>query len=404
MLQFAVPALLALTSAALPVVRCAPAAEGAGATFDILFSLSSDASLSAQSIEDEEVLLHRSAGATRLAWPGETLAALMGDPGGTGLFHLFGDLDAIHDPGLGGPGGEFLFSLSVDEQGYLDGDVLGATDGGYEIVIPEAAFLGAAGVDDGNLDIDAIHRYADGTVLFSFAENESSNLLSGDTSGVVADGDVLLWPAGATVAQMLFTESQIDALVSNALGSATSTGDTKGLAVDPFTGDVLFTVQSPSAHDGSVFSVAGGGMLVPGHDESSLGFDGSVELDGLTVALTTWPTLEVSDPQPAAGSTLVLSVTGEQPGAAYVVLSSLSLDVVWAWLPGWGGATLTQDVLFTTSLSQLPALTMVADGLGRATLPMALPLGLPATDVLVQAFDLGNPHFSSNPIVVELDQ
>lgn len=396
MLQTVVPALLALTF-------CTAPAE-ADASYDILFSITSDATLAGQSLEDEEVVLHRSGASSRLAWPGETFSALMGDPSGVGLHHLFGDVDAIHDPGLGGPGGEFLFSISVNEQGFLDGDVLGVVDGGYEIVISEADFMGAAGVDDGNIDIDAIHRYADGSVLFSFAEDESSNLLSGDTAGVVADGDILLWPAGTNFAQLIFTEGQVNSMVSNALGSGATTGDTKGLAVDPLTEDILFTVQSPTAHDGSVFSVGGGGVLVSGHEESNLGFDGGIELDALTVALTKWSTLEVSDPRPAPASSVLLSVNGDQPGSAYVVVWSLSLDVVWAWLPGWGGVTLAQDVLFTTSLGQTPALTVVADGLGYGSLSIPVPPLVPATDVYMQAFDLGNPHFSSNPIVVEVAQ
>ncbi|MFT7462524.1 MAG: hypothetical protein ACI9EF_000864 [Pseudohongiellaceae bacterium] len=404
MLQLAVPSLLALTLATTPAYAAVPDDVGGGGSYDILFSITANGSLASQVIEDEEVLLHRAAASTRLAWPGETLAALMGDPSDTGLHHHFGDLDAIHDPGKGGPGGEFLFSLSVNEQGYLDGDILGATDGGYELVISEADFLGAAGVDDGNLDVDAFHLYEDGSLLFSFAEDEASNLLSGDTAGVIADGDVLLLMAGSSLAQMLITESQINDLVSNALGSSASTGDTKGLAVDPFTGDILFSVQSPSAHDGSVFSAGAGGFLVPGHDELSLGFDGAIELDALSVALTTWPTLEVSEPTPQGGDSVAFSITGDVPGAAYVVLMSQSLDVVWSWQPGWGGVSLTQDAVFLTAINQLPMLTVVADGLGRASLPATVPVGLPALDMVFQAFDLGNIHFSSNPIVVELNQ
>jgi len=381
-----------------------PAFTRAQGSFDILFSISMDSTLAGQPIEDDEVLLHRSAGLTRLAWPGETFACLTGDPGNTGLHQFFGDVDALHDSGLGGPGGELLFSITSDEFGFSDGDVLGVTDGGYEVVVSEAEFMIAAGVDDGNLDIDAIHRYEDGSLLFSFAENESSNLLSGDTSGVVADGDILLWPAGSAGAELLFTEKQLDALVTNATGSLVSIGDLKGVAVAPGSSDILFSVQSPSAHDGSVFTTAAGGQLVTGLLESGLGFDGGVELDALTVALTTWPTLEVSDPRPQAGTTAVLSVTGEQPGAGYLVLLSLSLDVVWYWLPGWGGVTLREDAVFALALTQAPSLIVVADGLGNASLPLVVPFGQPPLDVLVQAFDIGNPHFSSNPIVVELNQ
>jgi hypothetical protein len=381
-----------------------PALARAQESFDILISLSTDSSLASQPIEDEEILLHRATGLTRLVWPGETFSALTGDPGNTGLHHVFGDLDALHDSGLGGPGGELLFSLTSNELGFLDGDVLGVVDGGYEVVISEAAFMGAAGVDDGNLDIDAIHRYEDGSLLFSFAENESSNTLSGDIAGVVQDGDILLWPAGSAGAELLLTEGQINALVAAAIGSSVSIGDTKGVAVDPFTNDILFTVQSPSAHDGSVFSTAGGGQLVAGLEESSLGFDGGVELDALTVALSTWPTLEVSDAKPQGGSSAVFSITGEAPGAAYLVLFSFSLDVVWYWLPGWGGVTLTEDAVFALALSQAPSLIVVADGLGHASLPLIVPSGPLPLDLMVQAFDIGNPHFSSNPIVVELDQ
>jgi len=69
------------------------------------------------------------------------------------------------------------------------------------------------------------------------------------------------WDPTAGMVWVVYPEGAIDVLVSQALGSTQSTADTKGVSRNPVTGDLLFCVQSPSAHHGSVFSDADAGSL-----------------------------------------------------------------------------------------------------------------------------------------------
>ena len=238
-------ALLLLSSLALAT----PAASAQ--SFDVLVSTTADAQLGSPSgdwpTRDEELFTHAPGDVGRVSWPTETLAALAGDPGATGLHQVFGDVDAVHDRGLIPAERGLYISIATNEHGFLDGDVLRVTPSGFAVYLAEADFMAACGATDGNVDVDAFHLEADGRVLFSFAEDEASSFLSGDDPGVIADGDVLTWLPGVTTADLIYTESAIDGLVSQALGSATVTGEVKGLARHPVTEAVLFTVQSPSA-------------------------------------------------------------------------------------------------------------------------------------------------------------
>src|SRR6185295_8818424 len=130
------------------------------------------------------------------------------------------------------------------------------------------------------------------------------------------------WIPGNGNAVMLPTENQVSALVTHALGVTTTTGDTMSLARDPATDELLFTVQSPTAQDATVFSTAGGGTVVAGHAEADFGFTGSPECDALDVPLWSFPSLTVSTPAPAAGANFTVSIAGAQPNAPYVVLAA----------------------------------------------------------------------------------
>ena len=66
-------------------------------------------------------------------------------------------------------------------------------------------------------------------------------------------------------------------------GETLKIGDVLGLAYDAVNTALLFTVQSPSAYDATVFSDVNGGTLVPGFGEVSLGFANAVELDALSL-------------------------------------------------------------------------------------------------------------------------
>lgn len=389
------PALLLVAAAAAPA---------SAQSYDVLVSTTSATTLSGVDVGDADVMSHRPFLPAAFALPGETLSALAGDPQAAGLHLVLGNIDALH-VGPGALGSDALYvSVLSNENGFLDGDLLRVTAGGIEVAVAEDAFRIAAGTVDSNLDIDAVHIDPDGTLFFSFAENEDSSTLSGDTAGVIGDGDVLVWPAGAASAQIHLTESQIDAMVSQALGAATSTTDTRGLARDPANGSLLFVVQSPTAHDGSVFSTAGGGTLVAGHEESSFDFGNEFELDALTVQPVRWPGLSVSNPRPQPGDVLAISLwdaDADQPHAIF-----FSLDLVDPWLPlgGWGGLVLGEDEFFSASASALPSLTLVPDAFGRGTLNLDVPPGLLPFDLVIQAVRIGPQASGSNPVLIEVGQ
>lgn len=390
-----VGAFLALASAAAPAQ-------------DVLVSLSSDGAVGGQAVRDQDLLHHASGGVARVAWPSETLALFAGDLSGNGVAEVFGDVDALHDAGPdGGPtalGGLHL-SLLSNQDGFLDGDVLRAGPGGFTVRWPESHFVGLVGASDGEIDVDAVHVDDDGSLLFSLAENEDSTLLSGDAAGVVADGAILSWSPGDAAATILFTESEVDGLVSAALGAATSIGDVKGLARDPGNGAVLFSVQSPSAHDASVFTTAGGGTLWSGHEEADFGYEGAAEHDALTIARSAFPSLTVSSSRPQADETLVVTLQGAQPGQAWILLAALGVeDTPSLGLDGWGGLVLAPDALFATMLAAAGNLVMLPDGAGAATFADALGPSVPAIDVVLQAVSPAPTLSSTNPVLIELGQ
>ncbi|MCB9899315.1 MAG: hypothetical protein H6825_15020 [Planctomycetes bacterium] len=378
-------------------------ASAGAQSVDLFVSTSTDADLSGSPVRDSDVLSHRPGLPAAFALPAEALSALAGDPTGSGLHVVFGDIDALHvSPGGLASDGLYI-SLLSNENGFLDGDVLALSQEGASVFRSEAEFAAAAGASDGNVDVDAFSLDADGTIWFSFAEDEASAFLSGDQPGSIGDGDVLVWPAGQSVAQIVYTEAQIDAFVSAALGASTSTVDTRGLARDA-AGQLLFVVQSPSAHDASVFTTAGGGALLDGHDEASFGFGADEELDALSVAPSLWPGLAVSEPRPAAGGSFSFEVWDAEPGAPHVVLMALDLGPSWLPLAGWGGLVLADDALFFASAHLLPSLTVLPDAAGRASLALDVPAALTALDVTAQAVCLGAGASASDPLVVELAQ
>ena len=296
------------------------------------------------------------------------------------------------------------FSLLSNEAGFLDGDVLRGGSEGFEVFLAEQDFIAACGLVDGNADIDAFHIDPDGRVFFSFAENEASSFLGGDTPLVIADGAILLWMPFVGSADILFRESEVDSFVGTALGSAVSVGDVKGLSRDPIGQDLLFTVQSPTEHDASVFSTSNGGMVVPGLDEDSWAFSSSTEFDALSVVSRTWPALGTSNSLPQNGVSEFLTIRGGEPDAAYFVMIALALGDPQIPTGGWGGLVLANDALFAVSLELALERTIVTNGLGEANLGFVIPAGAIAVDLFVQAVAISPPYVGTNPIVVEVGQ
>lgn len=392
--------------ALLALALLAPASAAQG--HELLVSLSGDDTLPGGAVRDQDLVRHAPGVPAFVAWPSETLTLLAG-AGGSGTWPVFGDIDAVHDAGGATADAGLYLSLGSDEAGFKDGDVFRGGAGAYAVFRTEAEFIAAAGASDGNVDVDAFHLDPDGTILFSFADNEASAFLSGDDPGVVKDGDVLAWPAGAATAFVLLTEAQVSQLVTTALASpsALATTDTTALARDPQTGDVLFAVQSPTANDATVFTTALGGSILEGHAEPDFGFSGSPELDALSIAGSVFPVASVSTPNPAAGSSFELRLAGAVPGSPHILLAALGLDAPQPQLSGWGGFVLAQDALLDTCWTLTNVLLVVPGSDGSGTYSAAVPAGLPPVDVVLQVVApaaAGQPASGSNPLLIELAQ
>jgi hypothetical protein len=373
---------------------------------DLIVSLSSDDALPAGPVQDQELVFHAPGMPAHVAWPTQTLALLLGDLSGTQPLHsVLDEVDAVHLSSAGPTAAHALYvSTAVDEHGFHDGDVLRLNPLGLQAYLEESFFVAVTGASDGNVDIDAFHEDPDGTLVFSFADNESSAVLSGDDPGVIKDGALMTWSPGDALATIVFTESQVSAMVSAALGASTSTTDTTGVARDPATGELLFSVLSPTPDDASVFTTAGGGARVAGHEEATLGFTGSPELDGLTVAAWRFPSLVVSNGTPIAGEGVQFTLSDGDPGRPYLLLAALVDGPVVVPAEGWGGLVLQQGPLLQSMLSAAGSFVMLPDVAGGGAWDLTVPVNAVPVDVVVQAIAPGVPADASNPLVMELLQ
>jgi hypothetical protein len=402
------PARAGLQALAL-MLACVALPDVSAQGFDVLVSLSVDDTLPGGPVRDQDLVAHSPGAPAHVAWPSETLSLLAGDGGGSGNFPVFGDIDAVHDAGGATADQGLYISLLSDEAGFKDGDVLRFGPGGLSVFRSEAEFIAASGATDGNVDVDAFQLDTDGTILFSFSDNEASAFLSGDDPGMVKDGDVLLWLPGSPAAQVLLTEAQVNAMVTKALGSTStiSTIDTLSLARDPQNGAVLFSVASPTANDATVFSTALGGSVVAGHAEADFGFTTSPELDALSVAASHFPALTTTDPKPPAGGSVTLGLASAGPGVPHFVLAALGMAPAKPALAGWGGFVLAQDPLLDACWGQSNLLLVLPDAAGVGSLSSDIPAGMPAVDVMLQVIAppwSGQPARGSNPLLLELAQ
>lgn len=397
-------AALALLAAGLTLAG-APA-QAQAQQYDVLISLSADDVLASGPVRDQDLVLHSPGAPAQLAWPSETFSWLAGDDG-AGKWPVFTDIDAVADLGGTTADAGLYLSLGSDEAGFKDGDVIRCGPGGLKVWLNEVDFMSATGCTDGNVDLDALQIDGDGLLVFSFADNEASSFLSGDGSGSIKDGDILTWAPPAANAQILYTETQVSALVKQALGSATAitTTDTTAVARDPVTGSLLFAVQSPTADDATVFSEAGGGSVITGHAELDLGFTVGPEIDALTVAVSHFPVASVSSGKPQAGAPMSVSLGGGKPFIPHLVLASLTLDGMGKpALAGWGAFVLHGDAVLMATWAGAPLI--VPDATGAGSLSTVLPAGLQPVDIVVQIVSpsLGGPSSASNPVLIELAQ
>lgn len=187
--------------------------------------------------------------------------------------------------------------LSVDQtmqvigHQVLDGDIFTIeTLGRVQIVYPESMF--AAATQTSTIDVDAFHEAADGSVYFSFANDEvtidPALIAANGGNATIDESCVFMIPAGQSSATLMFTRADILQFVNNAMGqSFSSIVDLTGLTPDPvFPNEWIFAIGSTnSTIEGRLFSTANGGSLATHFgaplDSTYFGFVDEEVIEGL---------------------------------------------------------------------------------------------------------------------------
>jgi hypothetical protein len=231
--------------------------------------------------------------------------------GTTGI--VVGDVDAFaRRPGsIPGSAGSMLFSTLSNEGGFLDGDILGlAARGGIELVVAEVDLATALGTPATSIDVDALAYDAQGSLLFSLADDLPATIF-----GTVLDGDVLVRDSQGLVTIAL-TESDVQMRFTLATASTSAIGDVSGLEFSG--GEIWVTVLSPSTFDGAILSCGAVPAVVA--DEATMGLGGA-ELDAVALAGSgdEIPTFTMLPGSAAPGAPLAVEAHG-RPGTILVAL------------------------------------------------------------------------------------
>lgn len=372
-----------------------------------LASPSADTVLSADPLcQDMELMRFASGDAWARLWlPEGGWHALLGDADRNGTFDAPAGIDALGWDSVATTGSRSVlnlwFSTDSDFLGFKDGDVLRVNlSGAVEVVYAEDDMRLALGTSAA-FDLDAIERDAAGLLWFSLRDAISASNL-----GAIEDGDVLVYDPAAGSVWIHATEAQVQAWVDAALPGAGALGDLKSLAFDPLGGALVFTIQSPSSADASVFSAAGGGILLPDFEEARWGFLQSTELDALTLTLdapTQPPVLTADAEVVMTAQTFGLNIRHATPNGFLYGLVGSARKLVATQRGGFGYAAFDPAGPTRTWPSPQSG-SMQADASGAVTTSFtapALPPGHAALDLVFQAWDISGAQLST-PVLVRV--
>jgi hypothetical protein len=282
-----------------------------------------------------------------------------------------GDIDGFaHIMGpLPGRAESLAFSLLSNEGGFLDGDVLGLEHGGgATLLISELDLLAAMGAAGANIDLDAFTYDDQGRLLFSLGADLGASAL-----GPVEDGDVLRLEPGFIGVTRILTEADVQARFTQATGLTSAILDVQ--ALDWAAGELWTSVQAPSRHDGSIFSLNGTARLVI--DENDLGLGGE-EVDALGDLRTgdEIPVFHIAPNAALPGDVAHVEVRG-RPGAVLLVLMAGNTGFIdWARYPGFGGWYLNPNDPWFLAMRTAHGRPMVGlDGAGKFAVDFGLPPG-----------------------------
>lgn len=374
-----------------------------------LFSLTNDgATLDEPLVRDEAVLRYSTGDASsRLYLDGFQWGAVLGDLDGDLYLERPTDIDALaYRPRRLGKRSadisDLLFSFLSNEGPYLDGDILQLVEGqGIEVIITEAELVGALQLTSGAFDIDALAIDPQGGYLLSASSDHQTGAL-----GWLEDGAVWRFdPVGSSVS-LLYSEAQVQTMVDSALGGTGPFGDLLSLAHTPDTGELVFTVQSPSSADATLIGVDHGGHELDGWRENDFGFASAAEIDAFTFAPASAPPHVAVDLRIApAGQQVRFTVRHMTPGATSFGLVALNPAFVEA--PGLGAGYVfatPDDPAVQWILDHAGPREAVADVHGQAYLEWTTPTraSLLGSTFYAQGWD-GATGYYSQPVSVRVE-
>jgi hypothetical protein len=357
---------------------------------------------------DEAIILRNQGPAgAGVYWPVNSWMFQVQDPDGDGFFDFPAGVDALSPAlrvgAIQWTPCDIAFSSDSSFDTFLDGDVLRMLpDGGIEILIAESEFTQALQHQSGSFDLDALSIQAD-VVWFSVKDRLQTILL-----GTVEDGDILRYDRATGGITREYTESQVQSLVDQALGGSSSFADVRALSFYPPTGELVFTVQSPTAEDASVFGVGNGGRVLPNWQEADWDFQVSTELDALAFQPGQFDQpviLSVDVPYADPQSMIKLRVRHGSPNGIVKGVFTRRRSFAESDWTGIHATYLDQlDPLYQRQWNNGWMHATALDGSGSADFDWSTP-DLPATrpyvDHYFQVLDLESSRLS-NPIVIRL--
>ena len=313
----------------------------------------------------------------RIYLPRSAFQAIMPDVNADGLFDFPAGIDALS---LKSPADlvninyfSFMFSTDSNGSNYLDGDIMALDQkGGLRVLYSEIQIIQDLNISAGFVDVDALCMRPDEELLLSFRDGLQSSSL-----GTIADGDIVSWNPQTGDASIYANESDVQAWVNNATGGGPAIGDVKSISFDTGRQALLFSVQSPSDQDATVFTTADGGSVFHEMSETSWQFRIPTELDALCVApqrVTKAPILSVSVPYVQQGSYVQLRIR-HAFAQANIVGACSSVYKITLW-PGAsvGFSSLSRNASYYQMWPRTGQSKLKSDNHGSANYSLKLPL------------------------------
>ena len=288
-------------------------AAGAQGDFQLFASVSQETMLPQDNMvyTDELIMFDSRDVWPRIYLPRSAFQAIMPDANADGLFDFPAGIDALS---LKSPADfvntnyfSFIFSTDSNGSNYLDGDIMSLDPkGDLRVLYSEIQIMQDLSISAGFVDVDALCMRSNEELLLSFRDGLQSSSL-----GTIADGDIILWNPQTGDASIYASESDVQAWVNNATGGGAAIGDVKSISFDTGRQALLFSVQSPSDKDATVFTAADGGSVFHELSEPSWQFRVPTELDALCLApqrVAKVPILSVSVPYVQQGSDIKLRI------------------------------------------------------------------------------------------------